>query len=89
MLSAGGPEDGKAKPEKIGKTLLLNVGLKGKHVGVVGFYPDAKNASERIKFELVSLDAERFADDLPVGVVGLFKVFKYGSSGNLMGKFGW
>jgi Cytochrome c554 and c-prime len=60
VLSAGGPEDGTPKPDKIGKTLIVNVGMKGKHVGVVGFYPDSK--TERLKYELVELDAERFKD---------------------------
>eukprot|EP00913_Durusdinium_trenchii_P028495 g26723.t1 len=60
ILTAGGPEDGKPKPEKIGKTLLLNVGLKGKHVGVLGYYPDNKETPFR--FELVDLDGDRFKD---------------------------
>ena len=61
VLSAGGPEDGTPKPVKVGNTLIVNVGMKGKHVGVVGFYPDSK--TERLKYELVELDAERFKDD--------------------------
>jgi Cytochrome c554 and c-prime len=61
VVSAGGPEDGLPKPTKIGKTLVVNVGMKGKYVGVVGFYPDSK--TERLKYELVELDAARFKDD--------------------------
>lgn len=61
ILSAGGSEDGNAKPEKIGKTLLLNVGLKGKHVGVVGYYPDDKDTP--LRFELVDLDGDRFEEN--------------------------
>ncbi|GAB4149173.1 MAG: hypothetical protein Tsb009_23330 [Planctomycetaceae bacterium] len=62
VLSADGPEDGIPKPELIGKTRLLNVGLKGKHVGVVGFYPDEKDEQKRLRFELVELDGKRFKD---------------------------
>ena len=40
------------------KPLLVNVGHKGKHVGVVGIYPNA--ADGRLKFELVNLDKWRF-----------------------------
>jgi len=60
ILSAGGPEDGINTAESIGKVMLVNVGRKGKHVGVVGYYPD--NPEQRLKFELVELDEDRFAD---------------------------
>lgn len=58
VLTAGGPEDPDEHPTKIGETLLLQVGHKGKYAGVVGFYPDAE--SDRLKFELVNLDQQRF-----------------------------
>lgn len=61
VLASGGPEDGLAKPETVGNTLLLNVGLKGKHVGVLGYYPDAKD--KRFRFELVDLDGDRFHEN--------------------------
>ena len=53
VVTAGSAEDGSAKPDVVGKTLVLQVGAKGKTVGVVGFYPEAK---ERLKFELADLD---------------------------------
>ena len=58
VVTSGGPEDGYEKPQKIGKTMLICVGAKGKHVGVLGFYPDSKE--EPLKFELVELDRHRF-----------------------------
>ena len=60
ILSAGGPEDGINTAESIGKAILINVGRKGKHVGVVGYYPD--DPEHRLRFELVELDEDRFAD---------------------------
>jgi len=61
VLTAGGPEDGLDQPERIGNTLMVNVGTKGKHVGVVGYYPDASESP--LTFELVALDADRFGSD--------------------------
>ena len=54
VVTAGSAEDGKEKPERVGKTLVLQVGAKGKTVGVVGFYPEGK---ERLKYELADLDS--------------------------------
>jgi len=61
VLSAGGPEDPDGRPITIGKTVLVTVGQKGKHAGVVGYYPDAP-VDERLRFELVELDQQRFQD---------------------------
>lgn len=58
VLTAGGPEDGDEQPEKIGNTLMINVGRKGKNAGVLGFYPD--DPANRLRFELVDLDNRRF-----------------------------
>lgn len=60
VLTAGGPEDGIPDPEKIGKTMIVNVGKKGKHVGVVGYFPDDKQ--NRLRFQLIELDRRRFQD---------------------------
>lgn len=60
VLAAGGPGDPAGRPEKIGETWLIQAGHKGRYVGVLGIYPDAK---PQLKFELVSLDAGRFPDD--------------------------
>lgn len=79
VVSAGGPEDGLAEPIKVGKTLIVNAGSKGKHVGVVGFYPGSKD--ERLKYELVELDAERFKDD--PRMVQLMKDYQQALAGNL------
>ena len=57
-LSAGGPEEPAPQPEKIGQSLLVLVGGKGKHVGILGYYPDDKE--NPFKFELVNLDNQRF-----------------------------
>lgn len=60
LVVTAGPEDGNDTPRRIGKTLLVEVGQKGKHVAVVGYYPD--NAQAPFRFELVDLDKERFND---------------------------
>lgn len=60
LVVTAGPEDGNDTPQHIGKTLLVEVGQKGKHVAIVGYYPDNKTAPFR--FELVDLDKERFKD---------------------------
>lgn len=60
VVTADGPEDGHDTPERIGKTLLLEVGQKGKHIGVVGYYPEDRG--NPLHFELIDLDKERFHD---------------------------
>ncbi len=58
VLAAGGYDEPDGKPIKVGKSWVLNVGHKGKRVGVLGFYP--KNSAEPFKFELIQLDKDRF-----------------------------
>jgi hypothetical protein len=61
VVTAGGPEDPALRPELVGeKTLLVAPGQKGKHVPVVGFYPDG--GKDRLRYELVALDDKRFKD---------------------------
>lgn len=60
IVSAGGPEDPSGRPETIGETLLLTVGKKGKHAGVLGFYPE--DPEQRFRFEVVELDKDTFND---------------------------
>lgn len=60
IVTAGGVEDPDGVPQKVGKTMIIDVGHKGKHTGVVGFYPDA---DEKLKFELVELN-QRFGDNM-------------------------
>src|SRR5262249_55437179 len=60
ILSAGGPEEPVDEPEMIGKTMLVTVGAKGKHIGVLGYYPESK--TQRLRFESVDLDNQRFND---------------------------
>lgn len=60
ILSAGGYEDPDGKPEMLGNVMLVTVGHKGKHVGVVGVWPGER---DKLKFELVDLVAGRFSDD--------------------------
>jgi hypothetical protein len=62
IVSAGGPEDPRKKPQRVGKTLLLTVGQKGKYTGVVGFYPDDDETP--LRYELVELKKDRFQDDM-------------------------
>jgi hypothetical protein len=44
----------------VGNTLILQVGWKGKHVGVLGYYPD--DPEQKFRFELVELDNQRFTN---------------------------
>ena len=44
----------------VGKTRLFTLGHKGKHVAVVGFYP---NQEKPVQVEVVDLDKDRFASD--------------------------
>lgn len=60
LVVTSGPEDGTDAPLHFGKTLYLEVGQKGKHIGIVGYYPD--NKQQPFRFELVDLDKERFHD---------------------------
>jgi Cytochrome c554 and c-prime len=60
LVVTSGPEDGNDTPRQIGKTLLVEVGQKGKHIAVVGYYPD--NKTNPFRFELIDLDKERFKD---------------------------
>lgn len=60
VLATGGPEDPADQPTKVGDTLILQTGHKGKYVGILGFYP---NATPRLKWELVNLDNQRFHGD--------------------------
>ncbi len=57
-MTAGGIEDPYKDPETIGGAMLVDVGQKGKKVGVVGFYPEAET---KLKFERIQLDNKRFA----------------------------
>ena len=61
VLSSGGAEEPEfSNPQKIGKTLFVQVGHKGKFTGVVGFFPEEKQ--DRLKYELIKLTPERFQD---------------------------
>lgn len=58
VLAAGGYDEPDGKPMEVGKTWVLNVGHKGKRVGVLGYYPN--HPDKPLKFELIQLDKERF-----------------------------
>jgi hypothetical protein len=60
VATARGPEDGEDSAERIGSSLLVSVGQKGKHVAIVGYYPEDK--ARPLRYELVDLDKERFHD---------------------------
>jgi hypothetical protein len=60
VLATGGPEEPASQPEHVGDTLVLLTGHKGKHVGVLGYYP---TATPKLKWELVDLDNIRFQSD--------------------------
>ena len=61
VVTAGGPEDPVTSPRFLKKkTMFVAPGQKGKHVPVVGYFPGSAN--ERLKYELVDLDDERFKE---------------------------
>ena len=61
VVTAGGPEEPDPNSKIIGKkTLLIAPGQKGKHVPVVGLFPNA--GKDRLRYELVDLDDKRFKD---------------------------
>lgn len=57
VVTAGGAEEPPAQPKQVGKTLLVEVGHKGMHVGLLAWYDDAK---QPWRFERVALD-KRFS----------------------------
>ncbi len=60
VVSTGGVEDPLAdNPVQVGRTLLCTVGHKGKYVGAVGYFP---GQSQRLRFELIELDQQRFSE---------------------------
>ena len=61
VLATGGPDEPDGKPIEVGKTWVLNVGHKGKRVGVLGYYP--ANKENPFRFELIQLDKARFGND--------------------------
>ncbi len=59
-LCESGGDEGKDDPKTIGKSQVIQVGWKGKHVGVLAYYPDQKEPVKRFQFELVELDNKNF-----------------------------
>ncbi|MEZ6123220.1 MAG: multiheme c-type cytochrome [Planctomycetaceae bacterium] len=57
-----GDPDPDEPPEKVGKSLLIGTGRKGKYVGVLGWYPD--DAETPFRYQLVSLERDDF-DETP------------------------
>lgn len=67
IQTAGGPDEASGKPVVVKDTWILETGIKGRAVGVLGYYPD--NAKQPFRFELVELDSARFPgedDDMTV-----------------------
>ncbi|MEZ6062066.1 MAG: multiheme c-type cytochrome [Planctomycetaceae bacterium] len=64
ILAAEGPSDPDptALPDKVGKTLVLELGRKGKYAGVIGIYPDDNETP--VRFQLIPLERSAF-DDTP------------------------
>ncbi|WP_437226411.1 multiheme c-type cytochrome [Planctomicrobium sp. SH661] len=59
VVTSGSVEDPRSEPVYIGKTMLVQVGKKGKNAAVVGVYPD-----NQLKYTVLELDQERF-EELP------------------------
>lgn len=54
-------EEGDEEPQKVGNTLVLEVGRKGKHVGLLAYYPN--DPQQKFRYELVELDNINFQND--------------------------
>ena len=52
--------DPTVEPEKIGNTMMLQVGHKGKYVGVLGLYPAGEGTP--VRFQLLPLERSEFND---------------------------
>ncbi|MCH2201322.1 MAG: hypothetical protein MK102_05105 [Fuerstiella sp.] len=52
--------DPTARTEKIGNTLFLQIGHKGKHIGILGLYPSDHETP--IRFQLIPLERSEFRD---------------------------
>ncbi|WP_437202128.1 multiheme c-type cytochrome [Planctomicrobium sp. SH664] len=55
VVTSGSAEDPRPEPVYIGKTMLVQVGKKGKNAAVVGIFPDRK-----LRYALLELDMDRF-----------------------------
>lgn len=61
ILTAGSPEDPIGKPMEVNKSWILETGMKGRSVGVLGYYPDHKD--HPFQFEVIELNKQRFPID--------------------------
>lgn len=57
VVTSGSVEDPRSEEVYIGKSLLVQVGKKGKNAAVVGVYP-----GNQLKYEVLSLDQDRFPE---------------------------
>jgi hypothetical protein len=57
ILCSSNEEEPSGRPNHVGKTLIVNVGHKGRYVGVVGAYRN-NNGGFDLRYEFVSLDPE-------------------------------
>lgn len=55
----GDPDPG-AEPKTVGNTLIIEAGRKGKHAGVLGYYPDS--VDQKFKYQLVALERDDFEE---------------------------
>ncbi len=59
LCEAGGDE-GKDDSKTVGKSQVIQVGWKGKYVGVLAYFPGQKEPAKRFQYELVELDNKNF-----------------------------
>lgn len=62
VVTAGGDGDPAFQPERVGETLLVRVGVKGMHVGLIGVYADGE---PRFRYQRLPLSAV-FEDSKPM-----------------------
>ncbi len=57
VVTAGGPPEPPREPARIGKTYLIEVGEKGMNVVVLGFFDNAPNPADAVRYQRVALDS--------------------------------
>jgi hypothetical protein len=61
ILTAGSPDDAVPRPTVVNDAWIIETGVKGRAVGVLGYYP--ANEGRPFRYELIELDNKRFPID--------------------------
>jgi hypothetical protein len=61
ILTAGSPDDAAPRPTVVNETWIIETGVKGRTVGVLGYFP--QDEKDPFRYELIELDNRRFSID--------------------------